>query len=342
MNCSGGRMPWGSWITCEETVNGYDVGDDFTRAGTPRHRPRPTSRTPGSRRTTASSSRCRRRARHGQPITHAGRFPHESVAWDPQRRRALPQRGQLRVPVRLLQVRPAGRTRSRPAGCSTAAGSTCSRSWASTNADLAAHIANGTTFDVEWVEIDQPSFDFGRPAPGGADARPTTRRMQFVSTRVWPRVPPSSPGSRARSTTAAGSTSLDPGRRRDRRRPSRTRSAASARASVRSGPTTPRDADAAHAVRVAEPGRARLPGQRDHQHPRHAHRVRGRRELQLPARADPQGRALRHRPEQDRHPAQRRVRRLDVQPGRRTLFVNIQSTVGMSIAIWGPWGRIGV
>ena len=31
MNCSGGMMPWGSWVTCEETVNGYDVGDDFNR-----------------------------------------------------------------------------------------------------------------------------------------------------------------------------------------------------------------------------------------------------------------------------------------------------------------------
>ena len=30
MNCSGGRMPWGSWITCEETINGPDVGPDFT------------------------------------------------------------------------------------------------------------------------------------------------------------------------------------------------------------------------------------------------------------------------------------------------------------------------
>src|ERR687892_521409 len=29
-NCSGGQMPWGSWITCEETVNGPDVGPDFT------------------------------------------------------------------------------------------------------------------------------------------------------------------------------------------------------------------------------------------------------------------------------------------------------------------------
>ena len=32
MNCSGGIMPWGSWVTCEETVNGPDVGADFTGA----------------------------------------------------------------------------------------------------------------------------------------------------------------------------------------------------------------------------------------------------------------------------------------------------------------------
>ena len=30
MNCAGGRMPWRAWITCEETVNGPDVGNDFT------------------------------------------------------------------------------------------------------------------------------------------------------------------------------------------------------------------------------------------------------------------------------------------------------------------------
>ena len=30
MNCSGGDMPWGSWITCEETVNGSRRRTDFT------------------------------------------------------------------------------------------------------------------------------------------------------------------------------------------------------------------------------------------------------------------------------------------------------------------------
>jgi secreted PhoX family phosphatase len=29
-------------------------------------------------------------------------------------------------------------------------------------------------------------------------------------------------------------------------------------------------------------------------------------------------------------------------PDGRTLFVNIQASAGMTFAIWGPWGRIGV
>jgi len=73
MNCSGGAMPWGSWVTCEETVNGPDVGPDFTGAPnialTKKH---------GYLFEVPAGRQSNRR-----PITRAGRFAHEAVALDP-------------------------------------------------------------------------------------------------------------------------------------------------------------------------------------------------------------------------------------------------------------------
>ena len=74
MNCSGGPMPWGSWITCEETVNGPDVGNDFT-----------------------GQDNSLLQAKHGYifdvpsrggddtptPVRNAGRFAHEAAVFDP-------------------------------------------------------------------------------------------------------------------------------------------------------------------------------------------------------------------------------------------------------------------
>ena len=78
MNCSGGEMPWGSWVTCEETVNGPDVGPDFTGASNVTlTKPHgfvfevPASAFPGE-----GQSR--------QPIRSAGRFAHEAVSYDPE------------------------------------------------------------------------------------------------------------------------------------------------------------------------------------------------------------------------------------------------------------------
>ena len=50
-----------------------------------------------------------------------------------------------------------------------------------TNADLAQHQEPGAKFRVEWVKIDEPTFDFGRPT---APDKPTVindEALQFVS-----------------------------------------------------------------------------------------------------------------------------------------------------------------
>ncbi|MFC5494784.1 PhoX family protein [Nocardioides caricicola] len=72
-NCSGGVMPWGSWITCEETINGPDVGPDFQ--GVPNTH---LEEKHGYIFEVPADGQSNR-----QPITRAGRFPHEAVSFDP-------------------------------------------------------------------------------------------------------------------------------------------------------------------------------------------------------------------------------------------------------------------
>jgi secreted PhoX family phosphatase len=73
MNCAGGRMPWGSWITCEETVNGPDVGPDFTGVSNI-----PLQQRHGFIFEVPAGGQSNR-----EPITSAGRFAHEAAAFDP-------------------------------------------------------------------------------------------------------------------------------------------------------------------------------------------------------------------------------------------------------------------
>ncbi|MBY5163315.1 PhoX family protein [Salsipaludibacter albus] len=149
MNCSGGPMPWGAWITCEETVNGPDVGPDFT--GTSNE---DLEQPHGFVFEVPAGGQSDR-----QPIRQAGRFAHEAVAFDPVDGilyltednfgfpsgffRYLPpsdpmETGRLDDGGRLQMLAVVGRP----------------------NADLARAQPRRATFDVDWVDIDDPDPEF--------------------------------------------------------------------------------------------------------------------------------------------------------------------------------------
>ena len=166
MNCSGGQMPWGAWITCEETVNGPDVGPDFTGV-----------------------SNIPLRAPHGfifevpvhgqasgEPIRSAGRFAHESVAFDPEDgilyltedNFGFPS-GFYRYQPRRHPMREHGRHGSDGNRLRDGGQLQMLRVKGQPNLDLAVQQTQGTTYDVEWVDIDDPAPSFpytdGQTAP---------------------------------------------------------------------------------------------------------------------------------------------------------------------------------
>ncbi len=160
-NCAGGPTPWGSWISCEETVNGPDVGNDF-----------------------AGGSNAQLTKQHGfifdvpstgvsshVPIRKAGRFAHEAAAVDPTSGyvyltednfvgpsgfyRYLPptnpmRTGRLDDGGRLQMLRVVGEP----------------------NADLAVGLGTGRQFRVDWVDIPDPdpTFPLVNGVPMTADA----------------------------------------------------------------------------------------------------------------------------------------------------------------------------
>jgi len=153
MNCAGGGMPWGSWVTAEETVNGPDVGPDFT----------------GGDNTLLEEQHgyiFEVRARWGigeyerpVPIRAAGRFAHEAVDIDPATgvlyqtednfnfpsgfyRYIAPQN-----PMRVRELRDGGELQML-------------KIKGQDNAVLDKGQTPGVTYDVEWVTIDEPDTTF--------------------------------------------------------------------------------------------------------------------------------------------------------------------------------------
>jgi secreted PhoX family phosphatase len=149
MNCSGGIMPWASWVTCEETINGPDVGPDFTGVSniplTQRH---------GFIFEVPAGGQSDR-----QPITRAGRFAHEAVSFDPND-------GILYLTEDNFGF-PSGFYRYIPASDPMATGRLGNDGHLQMlaveghpNIDLAAEQPHRATYRVRWVDIDDPDPSF--------------------------------------------------------------------------------------------------------------------------------------------------------------------------------------
>ena len=298
----------------------------------------------------------RRGQSNRQPITQAGRFPHEAVSFDPVDGilyltednfefasgfyRYIPKNnpmetGYLDNEGRLQMLAITGQP----------------------NAHLEARQPQRATYGVRWVDIDDP--DPTMP-PG------TTNDQALVKVGDQGRAQGAALFSRLEgqvydnnvvyftSTQGGGDAEQDWGirttsRRRRRRQPQRLRQG------QRPGlglplpfPDPAGPLPGAGRRRGGEP-HVRLPRQHHHQCRRHARRLRGQHGRQLHPRAVPRRSAW-------DIALNRLVSQLGAKPTRfadefagstfspdgHTLFVNIQASRGMTFAIWGPWKRIGV
>jgi secreted PhoX family phosphatase len=162
MNCSGGAMPWGSWITCEETVNGPDVGPDFTGVSNV-----PLTQPHGYVFEVPAGGQSNR-----EPITSAGRFAHEAVAFDPFHGTLYLTEDNFEFPSGFYRYKPPRHpllTRSLGNGGRLQMLAVAGQP----NADLAAAQPPGATYRVRWVDIDDPDPRFpytpGEEAPTSND-----------------------------------------------------------------------------------------------------------------------------------------------------------------------------
>lgn len=154
MNCSGGIMPWGSWVTCEETINGPDVGPDFTGASNePLEQPHgyifevPVDGT----------------ASH-EPVRSAGRFAHEAVSFDPVEGRLYLTEDNFGFASGFYRYTPP--VNPMRAGRLLDGGTLEMLAVAGEpEAHLEGEQEIGATYRVDWVPIAEPDFFFNTSAP---------------------------------------------------------------------------------------------------------------------------------------------------------------------------------
>lgn len=145
MNCAGGRTPWGTWITCEETINGPRVGNDFTGANnallTKDHGY--IFEVPARGRSSA------------KPIKAAGRFAHEAIAVDPRSGRVYLTEDNFNFPSGFYRYT-APRSPLATRGLRDGGRLQMLKIKGVDNAQLHKPLGIGKTFATEWVNIDDP------------------------------------------------------------------------------------------------------------------------------------------------------------------------------------------